>query len=525
MRTSVYTFLLTIALLLTPCAFLHAGTDDSGLQVFTVDFSKQLGESADVAQEDTLFSPYCYNLFSSGNGICSFPRPKGTGYLFPGASAFGIDGVNLNNLGATVVRIDGNITASVYLHYNSGFSPSPLGTQVPLDNNAYATFNSDLFAFTRGATQSVFLGTKIIDVSNLGPSPVTTEVVLKASGVPFSLPWNSAAIWQNRLFLTYQNYLYYSAAQDFDDFTSSATAGGVTRLYEDNYISKIVSTRYGLYIFTGSGIWLQSGASAKNSWSIEKISNVTQASAFYKDDDTIYFQAFANAEGKKIWRLNGITIEPIVTIPQYLQPTYFNENVYTQMSIINSGRFIVLASFIVGGTSWMYDTQNKSWIRTSEFNGFSDRYFYFKRTSTGYRIYRLPIAEKFYNNYDDDFSLLTPLTPWAYQTSWLTLDGNASNRKEIDRVEFDYQGGTTSVYLYYAYGNGSSSYSNTTLTAPTNTRLSTYVWNAPIGRQQSNRFYLYFLSNGAQTMTTNYILKQARIYYRNIGNYKTNSLR
>lgn len=525
MRTSVYTFLFITCLLLTPCAFSYAGTDDSGLQVFTIDFSKQLGESADVAQEDTLFSPYCYNMFSSGNGICSFPKPKGTGQLFYSASA--VDGAEFLTFGGAAVRIDSDTTGtgSVWLHYSAGLTPSPLGSRVELDNNCSTSSNSDIFAFNYGGTQAVFLGNKIINVSGTVPSVTTAEITLTGLAFPLATyPHRSAAIWQNRLFLTCQNYLSYSAAQDFTVFTASAAAGGITRLYDATYISKIIATRYGLYIFTNEGIYIQTGSGAKNSWQIEKISNqrLPDFDSAVVYNDIIYFKAFQE-QGKKIWTINGVNVSPLVDIP----PEVSTNLLYHQIAVINSGRLIVLANSTVGGTSYVYDIQNKYWIRTSEFSGFiSGGNYYIKKATGSYRIYYLPVAERFNGAYDSDLStLLTPLYPWQYNTSWLTLDGNSGNRKEIDRVEFDYQGGTVAVGLYYAYGNGSSSGGITTLVAPINTRLSTYVWNAPIGRTQSNRFYLCFLSSGTQTMTTNYILKQARIYYRNIGNYKTNSLR
>jgi len=514
MRTSVYTFLLLTALLLTPCA-VYAGTDDSGLQVFTVDFSKQLGESADVAQEDTLLSPYCYNMFSSGNGLVSFPEDEGATSQNWSGNAFDCSTIGVYNF----VRLINGSAADLVLHIYPGY-PSSGGSaddkQIILATGLTTVYGSDLFAYSGGDTASVFVGNKIINVSGSPSAPTTSETAL-----PGGLSFRSATIWQNRLFLATENYLYYSAAQNYSDFSNTATTGGTTRIFSTITIQKIIGTKYGLYIFCNDGIYIQTGI-GKNGWIIEKISNKTLASiqCISQYEDQIFFLESTTKRCAKLWSVSGTNIQQIATLPQEIS----SDN---SLKIISGGDFIVFSTPTVNGTSFLYNTKTQTFSRSSNYNGLGNTYFYIKKISdTKYQLYYLPRLKKFnlYNS-GPKGGALTPMSPWAYQTSWLTLDGNSGNRKEIDRIEFDYQGGTTAVYLYYAYGNGSSAYSSTTLTAPVNTRLSTYTWNAPIGKQQSNRFYLYFLSSGAQTMATNYILKQARIYYRNIGNYKTNSLR
>lgn len=486
-----------------------AGTDDSGLQVFTVDFSKQLGESADVVQEDTLLSPYCYNLFSSGNGLCSFPQPKGSGYEWTGA---GVDIVD-SSFGDAIVRADNGSASDIFSHINPSYAAPSMGARVLLTAAGSTSDNSELFAFQNGSTAAVFVGSKIITITGNHFAPTTTEVALPSG------TGRSAAIWQNRFFYSYSNYIYYSAPQDFFNFTSSSTAGGVIRLYEDTSILKIVSTKYGLYVFASSGIWLLSGSS-KNAWSLDKISNILlpDFDMVTVYNDVVYFKDF-RSQGQKIWSISGVTVSLFAEVPYKIALAH-------QMRFVNSGKFLILASPTTNGTGYVYDVARKTFFETSEYNGLGSNWYFLKRTSTGYKIYELPLGEVFTNEYDGTTGYYVPvLYPWAYQTAWTTLDGNSGTRKEIDRIEIDYQGGTTSVVLYYTYGNGSFSYGTTTLTAPTNSRMTTYTWNAPIGRQQSNRFSLYFLSSGTQTMTINYILKQARIYYRNIGNYKNNNLR
>lgn len=514
MRTSVYAFLLITCLLLTPYA-VYAGTDDSGLQVFTIDFSKQLGESADVAQEDTLFSPYCYNMFSSGNGMTTLSEPEGYGteWSGPATDIATIDAFGYNFIRTFPATGTSVYSSEVYLHYNPTYSAPTSGRSL-LIKDVLNRGNSEMVAVTTMDKGYLFVGSKFLRVTGSVGSPTTVEVALPSIG-------QTMAVWNNRVFFAYGYTIFYSAPQNFEDFSNTATTGGTTNIYECDVIIKLIGTKYGLYIFTDSGIFLQSGTGSKNSWNIEKISNLilsNRANATIYND-IIYFSTYSY-DGNKVYVISGATVQ------EFLKTSPDTMTSISGLQICDAGNFLCFFNSTVGGTTWLYNVASKSFARNSEFNyGGSNRY-YLKRTSTGYKVYEFPHLIRINNTYSYPIGdYLNPMTPWAYQTNWMTLDGNASARKEIDRVEFDYQGGTVAVGLYYAYGNGSSSGSAITLVAPVNTRLSTYTWNAPIGKQQSNRFYLYFLSSGTQTMTTNYILKQARIYYRNIGNYKTNSLR
>jgi hypothetical protein len=509
MRSSVYTFLLITCLLLTPCAFLHAGTDDSGLQVFTIDFSKQFGESDMAANEDTTLSPYCYNLYKSANGFTNFgidttsPAPSyGTRY-----KSFYSGGV-VN--GHPYVCEQNNGSGTYEINFYNGDSSSTWETMIA------STGSTNVFGFRQ-------LGYYyFVNADNFIRFTASTSTVLALTGKPWQtyggLGFN---IWKNRLWVIgYNAYLhptalYYSSASDMTDFTASATAGGVISLPNGTAtITGIYSTLYGLYITTiNDGIYLLTGGDKPSSWTLEKISEQTiydRNGFVYKGQ--FYFVCQPGFFKQAIFSTNGTAITKICELP-FLQFSSFNA---FEKTIFNDNYIVIPSSY--GSSGYVYDIKNQGGFETSSINGIlSENYIIKSASAYNYLIRFSPSFEYFTN--------ITSQYPWAYQTSWLTLDGNASNRKEIDRIEFDYQGGTTNVYLYYAYGNGSSTYAARTLTAPINTRLSTYVWNAPIGRQQSNRFYLYFLSSGAQTMTTNYILKQARIYYRNIGNYKTNSLR
>jgi len=500
----LYTFFLITTLLLTPYV-VCAGTDDTGLQVFTINGGELLGETSDVGQEDTKISQYSYNLFNSGNGLCSLPQPYGSGYEWTGeaiAITYSQNYTYIDVLGSTDCVIVRTL--------------DPLGStpQTTLAVGVAAFIDFKVFSF--GSFTYIFCGNKIIK-STTGTT-TTSEVSL-----PLAATYNTCDVWQNRLWIATADFLFYTAPQNYDDFSNTATTGGTTRIPSCGTIYKLIGTKYGLYIFGQNGIFLQSGSS-KN-WQIDKISNLrlTDYSMVTSYNDMVIFADYSDIN-KKIWQLAATEITEICNIPSGY-PTLPTAIPFSQLRIIGGGKYIALVHPTATKTSLVYSIDNKSFFETSEFNSVGETYF-IKKSSTKYKIYQLPNFQKFFNDWNDSGgNYLTPLYPWAYKTAWITLDGNASNRKEISRIEFDYQGGTTDVYLYYAYGNGSSSSTYTVLNAPINSRLSTYVWNAPLGSQQSNRIYLYFLSNGAQTMTNNYMLKQIRIYYRNLGNVKTNTLR
>ena len=518
MKRILYLGIVLTTLLMASNAF--CGTDDSGLQVFTLNGADMMGETADVGQEDTKISQYSLNMFQSGNSL-TVPVRSNSDYSYTqnygSETLYYADMTNLQTLNfssALITRIStGGFDANVYLHSSPGSSPV-YDVITLLTSTAYTPWVSEIFAYNSGGTECVFLGKKIIALTGTASSPTTTEVVLTS----FSLaaqPCTNAAIWSNRLFMAYGNYLIFSAAQDFSNFTNSATAGGTIRLYESSYILKMVSTRYGLYIFTSDGIYLQTGTGSKTTWEISKISNIVSNTAI-SYNDVIYFIETSN----RLYVISGTQVATLAEIPPNFPVIYGK----MQMGFSAGGKFLIMANPSYSNKSFVFDIDKKSFHRSDEYNALSAKYS-MKKTATTYQIFPIPYFGKGDTAYNPFDTSPVVFMPWSYTTAWLTLDGNAGNRKEIDRIEIDYQGGTTAVSLGWAYGNGSYSTASTYLYSPAQARHNTYVWNSPAGKQQSNRFYLKLESYGTQTMTTNYILKQIRIYYRNIGNYKTNALR
>jgi len=369
-----------------------------------------------------------------------------------------------------------------------------------------------MLGFKMLTKQYIFTGTKLI--SSTDGFATTAEVTTPAVGTG-----NTVAIWQNRFWIASGYTLSYSAPQDFENYTNSATAGGTTNIPEISTIYKIMATKNGLYVFTDKGIFLQSGSS--KAWSIEKISEllVPNKKSFTQADDGVYFII-----GRTVYVASGYSIGVFCEIPSALDTA--KTTIRRDEIIFNPSRsLLIISNNLMGEFSFVYDVKNKSWSRSLQYN-FLCPYGYINVSGTGkYIWYFLPTnqqSDRIYNILTSTYQ--TPLT-WYYATAWITLDGNPGNRKEIDRIEIDALGGTHSVFLFWASGNGLSSFTNLKYSAPINTRLSTYTWNSPMGKNQSNRFYFQEQSDGAQTMTTNYVLKQIRIYYRNIGNYKTNTLR
>ena len=509
MRTSVYTFLLLTALLLTPYAVL-AGADDSGLQVFELLGPKTTGMRPDAIKEDTGIAELLINLLPSPNGFYSItdfgaassgvtdiPRGFLAGYMF---SDFGSEFIALQE------RIPGGTDEIVY--YQAGGAVTS-----EVDANA-SGFPSFFAAFDRGLVYIVN-GDGFFSFPPASPSPTT-----------LSKPWSiaqTACVWKNRLWVaeaSANTYLWYSAAQDYDNFTvGSGTGGGVFNISSRSGVKKLCPTNYGLYIMCDNDIYLLSGGDVPSSWRIDKLFSG------YTLGYNGCFNYFATVIGNEVWfltktsslfRISGTQIQLVSTIPQY----------YIGLIALNfsgccsfKNKYFVLTN-PPGNYGMMYDIEQQCWILCNEFSypfGNTDNFYI--NSNAGRTKFSLKITP----NFADSSAIYGKpvIYPWQWQSSYFTLDGNDYTQKEIDRIEFEYMGGTASVYIYAVNPSAIvSSYSKTFVPA-TNNRITTNVWEAPLGRRSTNKISFLFYSADTNTQYINYMIKKIRVYYRNLGSYGT----
>lgn len=508
MRTSVYTFLLITCLLLTPCAVL-AGADDSGLQVFELLGPKTTGMRPDAIKEDTGIAELLINLLPSPNGFYSITD---FGALASGVTDIPrgfLAGAMFSDPGGEFIALEKRIpggTDEIVYYQASGAITSEVDANASIFSSFFAAFDGGLVYIVNGDS---FL--------SFNPASPTTSTLSK--------PWTmaqTACIWKNRLWVAEgsgsNTYLWYSAAQDYDNFTTPSP-GGVFNISSRSGVKKLCPTNYGLYIMCDNDIYLMSGGDVPNSWRLDKL--FTGFTLGYNGG----YNYFATVIGNEVWfltktsslfRISGTQIQLVSTIPQY----------YIGLIALNfsgccsfKNKYFVLTN-PPGNYGMMYDIEQQCWILCNEFSyplGNTDNFYI--NSNAGRTKFSLKITP----NFADSSAIYGKpvIYPWQWQSSYFTLDGNDYTQKEIDRIEFEYMGGTASVYIYAVNPSAIvSSYSKTFVPA-TNNRITTNVWEAPLGRRSTNKISFLFYSADTNTQYINYMIKKIRIYYRNLGSYGT----
>ncbi len=509
MRTSVYTFLLLTALILTPCE-VWAGTDDSGLQVFEIGGGKFTGMLPKTIIEDTGIAQSLINLIPSPEGYYSLLDFGALNANYTNIPRIYVDGTFFDNSGQSFLALEKRTalgTSEIVWYTAGGALTNEIDASASNYNSWFsAFFNSYIY---------IVNGDSFMRFQPSAPSPAT-----------LSKPWGisgAACIYKNRLWVAEANgtntYLWYSSASDWSDFTVGATTGGVFNIQSISGVRKLCSTNYGLYIMCDNEIFLLSGGDVPSSWRLDKVfsgyplgnnGSWNYYAAVIGND--VYFLTKTNA----LFRISGNAIELVSTMPQRWG-SYITS--YTSCNSLKN-RFFCLTNPANTNYGIIYDLQERCWYLNTEFNylvGGSDGYYI--NTGSLNTSFSLKITPNFAES-DTSYGR-NVIYPWRWDSAWLTLDGNSNTQKEINRIEIEYQGSTTSVNLFYA--TPTYQYVSTTKTFyPTfDSRITTSVWNAPVGKKPINKLFLGVQSFGEQTQKINYVIKKIRIYYRPLGSYGT----
>lgn len=506
MRTSIYTFLLLTALILTPCAS-HAGVDDSDLKLFSLTGDKLLGMTNEGFNEDTQFGAVCTNLFNTGNGLINWFEKVA---LFTTAEILITDFFSLSD--ATGLKfyygVGGGVNAGIHM-------TDLLGNYKMVPSADYSI--GFIYAFVD--TSEIYILNQASCYKYSPLSPGSPSKVTLASVV---FPIAGATAWNNRIWIAGNSgqTLYWSSAASKADFVAATSRGGALNFYEAGKIFKIVGTNYGLYVFAANGIFMINGGPEFASWQINKIGGhyLDSDDGIFEYKNTVVFRT-ANPD-RAVYQINGTSINKLFISLQDDAST-----VYGKMRVLND-RFFVFADNN-DDDDYYYDIQNKSWGRFSKIKRFDDNFqsvFYLADT---------PSTSECYIKYYPDFTpawgnTSNSIANWEYQTAWHTLDGNNSNQKEIKRVEIDYFGlsdATIEARLYFAYGTGENylskffpgfsggegSYNGK------NPMSGTFIWNVNTGFP-TRKIYMTLASGG--THGGQILIKGIRIYYKELGNYK-----
>lgn len=520
---ALITCLVIFALHISP---VFAAVDDSGLQVYELDPTKMKGMSSEIISEDTAFAQGCQNLFQTGFGLSTLHYSDGGPFTFGATTA------------VSLLRIvDISKTNSYFINalYKDGLY--------------YINRTSDNFqVFPPSANNPAFVFGYSFFYSTFQECVISKYGAYTTAGAPITMPFftlgntaNSATIWNNRLWVSVdlgsgvQRYrLYYSAAANYNDFTATATTGGVIDVPGYPYVVKIVGTNYGLYVIAREGIWLISGGTTPTTWTANKIiewPNDLSQGGVCEYGGTVYL-----ACDKGLYALGGANLQKISELPRPIN--------VAALSVLHD-RFVVVSKstdttpdgtqYYMDSTSecYVYDMADKAWF-TASFNGgaYLNNYVGRFSSATAYTVYAAPPLQYSGSN-------TNALLPFKYYTNWMTLDGNGSNSKIIKRVEIETigNGPTIEITLNAERADGtlvgtSKSYLDFKTVAPITSAgvpdgrpaTNSYIWNVDV-KQPFRKIYLGILSLAGGTLTGHLTIKKVRIYYQNLGNPLNNTLR
>ncbi len=505
------------------------GTDDSGLQVFEIDAAKMNGMTADIFSEDTVFGMNCKNLYKSMNGLSTL-HYQADADIFTWGSTTAVSLLRFIDFTKTRTHI-------LNLFYKDGsYYVTRAADNVPVISGAEAN-NSFIFGFT-------FFNSSFYEY-------VLTQKVCRNVNTlaAVTMPWTTAgqdaytaALWQNRLFVltggtgTTQKYtLWWSAPGNYTDFTTTATTGGVINIADFPSITKIIGTKYGLYLIALEGIWMVSGGSSPSAWTVQKIADFPNEASYggiceYKD------QVFIACD-KGLFLLAGTQLQQLSTLPEKINisSTSVYQDRFVAVTVSPDLTINPTYSYSTGTSEvYLYDTQNKSWSTLSTLGGLFMNNYWVKFTSNnlGFTVYEAPPLT--YEGANTKTFL-----PFNYATNWMTLDGNGANSKKIHRIEIECGGNAQTIEVSMlaeradntALGNAYSyidfvpvipitpvSFKSTR--PPTNT----FVWNV-FQNQPFRKIALNILSLANSTITGHFVIKKIRVYYFNLGNPLKNTLR
>lgn len=539
MKRTIIAFALTFIAL---CSY--AGTDDSGLQVYTIKGEDMMGTTMAPNTEGLKFGQGMQNMFQTGNGLSTF---------YTGGSAYGsLSSTNTSkflDLDSCYTPQFGN--DSFYYSFYTGTS----SVHINLSGSGFSSSKKFKYTDTLFGGLGLASGWSFVrafkDPFNTNrnyiftPKRIFSDIFLSGTS-EITFPFGGDTLLdceyhKNRVFCgALTGYVYYSSALDLADFTNASGKGGTIKL--PSPIRNLESTQYGLYIFTSSGVYLLSGGEQPSSWKLEEVfpgvsnyvglNNRSHDSVFERNN-VVYF--ISQDSGRDnfcvVYSISGYSHQKIAYVPPTSYPYYAGLNMLGENTLMwYNGTDCSLLDINTGALSTRTDI-------TSGTNAYNF-YCYNTYGMTGY-AYKIYWKQPLEYNYNAGDTYITSQPQFWYRTPIINF-GTPGNQKEISRVEVDYifaknfygAGSKCEMYLYYPYVNflwtnvtsPAISENDTGVITPYYTKVpyKTFVWNAP-AKVPMKRCYLDFHSYSTNYAYVGYqqsILKEIRIYYRDLGAYK-----
>lgn len=566
----------------------HSATDDSALKVYALDGSKLVGMKPEpIFGGDTMFSNLSSGVINIGAGLQLYNAGNqiaGVGYsnFFPTA----ITGSGEDNTFALGRYTSGEVALICddpfrfnfknLLTYLTGYTVSYAQTAYPIHsypwNYTANTIYLQLYKYNKLVKLTVPTGRYFDAAQDLA------LITLPSTSYGTVQPVSSA-VFQNRMFMvdTY-GYLIYSAAGNYENWTASATEGGIIKVSTKMAYS-LQATDSMLYVLTQEGVYALYGDYDPSTWTLNKVSNVKidqlNFASVKTSNNDVYF---ISADGV-LYKLSSGVCTKVANLPSSLSPSSstivtYNGTVIGERFIafhINIGTFAYLPNTLL-----MYDTVSNCWSYVygvsavdeigiaRNANAIKDN-FHYEPTAhtmgTGL-LYDLSIPPI------NDTNTLIDDVPATVVTEWTTLDGSSATKKHIRRVEFDIlwepRPNATTSYLYYtpldtfqAYGEIYQPYYNNYAVFQKYLKVEVQadLWNKKLTKTFTNLSALGFTEDvrpqyypnvhnqlpTVRTFTLNnyggintaissvrfnieaygkFCLKQIRVYYEDAGSYK-----
>jgi len=559
--------LLIVLMLLIPIVAV-AGVDDSGLQTYTIDFSKQTGMRNSVSistqpglndikvnnNTDTFFSDYCLNMqlindkfINVGYGYYDYLSIFPHGYddfKFFSISNYLIlyQYLNPGVKSVTIKNIDGTQYSDIL---GGSFTKKSDGAYLTISNavslkntsrvyiNPYKPTSKDNLIFFSEEN-----GLCSANVLVSGALLISDKCVY--DNFPFYSYESCAEEWNGRLFIgTETSSVYFSSTLDYTDFSISGTTGGLINMPDGSNIKCMKSNSIGLFIFTSSGVWLLSGDTQPSSWSLKKINTlITTNSANWNkmivcgDYNKIFFVA-----NKTLYILeDGVMVTPISILSgDYTDINFYANKIYL---FCNSGY----------ANPCYYDIQTTSFYNINARNS-TNNLIGVKAPNNSADIIISIISKNDNIRFLSNRSSIGGYTTYDevyWESSPLSLSG-LNNYKKIKRIEIDCDfGGKNRIGVISKAINYTYKYlTNYTITDDFD-KCFFYVLNPKDDSQLFSKELTFaehnYTSYGIKTFTIKnainipadtqfkfaikaygYLaIKQIRIYYYNYGDYKMN---
>lgn len=513
-----------ILIILFTASICYGATDDSTLKIVTIEAKDLWGEPSGFSyfREDCNAASSCINYMFDGSYLVPLNNAAGNA-VSSRPTAFFFDSYETPTTEFFLRVADDGATNAVSIISNGlvGSDTKEVGGWLTGYNAIGVGQFCGFFCFDDlygGVVRSWAVTPQGIYFYNGGAyvssitNPILTYTTTDAS---------YADIWSGRLFIGGGRYLIYSAATNKSDFTISTTGGGVLTTPDSSRILGLYAHTQGLTVVTDTGLWLLSGSDLPASWSFIKIKPMFPMTAHRTSNGKLII--FERISSLNIYMCDGISVSQVGNMAKIFYEYWQTSSIIPTSQLVPVSADIeqdnLMVEFVFIGTGSpeaiyhkyvaCYNITNQKISRLNSITMYKrGKYFVFKDNYVTANDYKgKPVAELWQSGNISDTSLTNQQGVVTYKTS---LDGVASNRKQVQRIEVDHGGFglyTTAEIEIEGYQTTAKTFN---LYYNTSSASRTVSFNAGVP------CYTYYFT----IKSTSLPIRRVRIYYRDIGDNK-----